>query len=106
MRPVVARWLRRFGVKYRRLVLIGKSGAADATASYGARTKIGYGYNTFIDDNPELAREVMRRGNGERLFLYDQPWNRSFKADNKRVFRVRGLGDVEKILRASAPKSD
>lgn len=98
MRSAVKYWLKKWKVKYRNLVMIGKSGVADATAKYGARTKIRNGYDTFIDDNPALALEIMKHNNGQVMFIYDQPWNRDVKEDNEHVFRVKCLMDVVKIL--------
>jgi hypothetical protein len=98
MRSPVRYWLRKWKVKYRRLVMIGKSGENDATAKYGARTKIRNGYNAFIDDNPALAQEITRHPNGHLMFIYDQPWNRSVRENNEDVFRVKNLASVVEIL--------
>lgn len=55
----------------------------EATETYKSQL----GYDVYIDDNPYLADEM---GEGQHLFLYDQPWNREIN-NGRRVTRITSL---------------
>lgn len=55
--------------------------------------KIEFPYNIFIDDNPNLVKAILNSKKDKKILLYDQPWNKNIK-DNEKVYRVMSWEDI------------
>jgi len=79
------------GVHYNKIVL---------TLKEGIESKIELDYEIYIDDNPNLAKDIIKKPYYEpkdykQMLLWQQPWNWRIESGNG-VQRVRGWKDIMK----------
>lgn len=80
---VLMNWLAHHDIPYRNLV----------RARGGGKTKVFFGYDVYTDDDPTLAADIADRWPNKRVYLVDQPWNRSVP-NSPRVTRVHDLQEA------------
>lgn len=51
-------------------------------------------FDVVIDDAPHHIENYIKNTKIKKIIIFDQPWNRELKEDNKRVFRVKSWFDV------------
>ncbi len=78
-------WLRHNNIRYNNFVLVAKGS-----------DKAELDYDVFIDDSPINARKISSYN--KLVLLYDQPWNRDIKANDK-IIRIRYLLDALKYIK-------
>jgi uncharacterized HAD superfamily protein len=54
------------------------------------KEKAGLDYDIFIDDSPDTALSISKRG--KMCLLYDQPWNRN--VNDKNIIRIDKLSEA------------
>ena len=89
-RSSIEHWLALNHVPYDKLVLVGKGNGSHKLSVVGE-------YNTFIDDNPNLAGKAP---SSVLVFLYSQPWNQQFRipSENCNVIRIHSLREVPELV--------
>lgn len=70
-------WLDEQGIPYRQFI-------SNPTGT----DKTEYGYDVYIDDSPDIL------GNGARVMLRDQPWNRGIETGDN-VTRIKSLKEID-----------
>ncbi len=82
------------GVEFRKTVIVS-----------AVREKAFLGYDTFIDDGPTLATEIIKEGDpNKRHLLLDRIYNRHIEEDGMRIIRVGGIDEaIETVLKEHGP---
>jgi len=67
-----------------------------ALDAFGRHSKLELDYDLYVDDSPQLAKEILDYPNKE-LLLFNQPWNQDVEL-NHNITRVFGWSDILQII--------